>query len=130
MNKLAGKSMAFAKVGWHGLNAARLWRSEPSQRPSMRGHDATYFEIVPPHQAKKPEGKRKRQMLHICRSCLTYSGLELWARKCTKRQCRKIMPSLKFWKGMAKTDDIDAIMDKLNIPLEKRKLIHEEVAKE
>ena len=61
-------------------------------------------------------------MLHICKSCMTYSGLELWAKKCTKRQCRKVMPIVKFWRRMAKTNDID------DIPVEKRKFIHAEIA--
>lgn len=132
--------LKYTRMGWkkHGIHKKRPIWSERSKiiaegakaKAVQRGHDATYFEVVLPNQAKIPKDQRKKQLLHICKSCLSYSGLELWAKPCGKKQCRQIMPSKKFWKGMAKTNDIEIFMEELAIPNEKRMLIRKIVADE
>ena len=121
--------LKYTRLGWkkHGIHKNGVAWIERSKVIAEREPNPRLFNVdtmqptlkwyIMPNQARIPEGQRKKQMLHICRSCLTYSGLELWARKCTKKQCRKVMPSVKFWKGMAKTNDIEAFMEELAIPM-------------
>ena len=124
-----GRSMAFIRNDQFGVNEARSLQSVPKLRlfnVDMMQLTLRWCCLIRP-KSQKTKG---RSSCHICKSCLSYSGLELWAKPCGKKQCRQIMPSKKFWKGMAKTNDIETFMEELAIPNEKRMLIRKIVADE
>lgn len=92
-------------MGWkkHGIHKKRPIWSERSKiiaerakaKAVQRGHDATYFEVVLPNQAKIPKDQRKKQLLHICKSCLSYQARNFgkaWPKRMTSRLSWRSLP--------------------------------------